>query len=140
MSRAELLHHHRDHADHGDHHRHPAPLRPSSAAEWRAWLVDNHRSEPAAWVVDEAIPDDLRASLGRNAAAAANFDRFPPSSKRMIREWIVTAKRPQTRQRRIDQTVQLAAVNVRANHPSARNPGVRRQEVPSTPAIPVRAS
>ncbi|MFD0363557.1 YdeI family protein [Nocardia sp. GCM10030253] len=67
-----------------------------------------------------AVPDDLRTLLDRNEAARTNFESFPPSSKRLILEWIVTAKKPETRQRRIDRTVELAAVNIRANHPGVR--------------------
>lgn len=67
-----------------------------------------------------AVPDDLRALLDRNDAARTNFESFPPSSKRLILEWIVTAKHADTRERRINRTVELAAVNVRANHPGVR--------------------
>jgi uncharacterized protein YdeI (YjbR/CyaY-like superfamily) len=66
------------------------------------------------------VPDDLQKLLEDNQAADENFRRFPPSSKRRILEWIASAKRPDTRRRRIDQTVNLAAVNIRANHPGAR--------------------
>jgi uncharacterized protein YdeI (YjbR/CyaY-like superfamily) len=69
----------------------------------------------------EAIPDDLRTSLDRNEAARRNFERFPPSSRRLILEWIATAKRSDTRQRRIVRTVDLAALNIRANHPEIRS-------------------
>lgn len=63
------------------------------------------------------VPDDLRSALAVNGSASANFERFSPSSKRLILGWIRNAKRPETRRRRIDETVRLAAVNVRANHP-----------------------
>jgi uncharacterized protein YdeI (YjbR/CyaY-like superfamily) len=69
---------------------------------------------------EAAIPDDLRELLDRDEAASRNFAGFPPSSKRLILEWIATAKRPETRQRRIRQTVALAAKNLRANHPGVR--------------------
>jgi uncharacterized protein YdeI (YjbR/CyaY-like superfamily) len=65
----------------------------------------------------EVIPDDLRAEFEENPAALANFEAFPPSSRRLILEWIAKAKKPETRQRRIEQTVSLAAENRRANHP-----------------------
>jgi uncharacterized protein YdeI (YjbR/CyaY-like superfamily) len=68
-----------------------------------------------------AVPEDLRESLDRHERARNNFQRFPPSSKRLILEWIAKAKRPETRRRRIDQTVSLAAENVRAKHPRARS-------------------
>ena len=64
--------------------------------------------------VASTVPDDLRARLVANPAAAANFDRFPPSAKRLILTWIATAKRPETRQRRIQRTVAEAAQNRRA--------------------------
>ncbi len=64
-----------------------------------------------------AIPDDLQEQLDGNDTARTNFESFPPSSKRLILEWIAISKRPDTRQRRIDQTVNLAALNIRANHP-----------------------
>jgi uncharacterized protein YdeI (YjbR/CyaY-like superfamily) len=64
-----------------------------------------------------AIPGDLQAQLDGNDTARTNFESFPPSSKRLILEWIAISKRPDTRQRRIDQTVNLAALNIRANHP-----------------------
>jgi uncharacterized protein YdeI (YjbR/CyaY-like superfamily) len=63
-----------------------------------------------------AIPD-LQEQLDGNDAARTNFESFPPSSRRLILEWIAIAKRPDTRRRRIDQTVNLAARNIRANHP-----------------------
>ncbi|NLE79115.1 MAG: hypothetical protein GX610_05940 [Rhodococcus sp.] len=66
------------------------------------------------------LPIDLLEPLHRNEAARVNFESFPPSSKRLILEWIVTAKRADTRRRRIDRTVELAAVGVRANHPGVR--------------------
>jgi uncharacterized protein YdeI (YjbR/CyaY-like superfamily) len=60
------------------------------------------------------VPDDLDAALDRDPAARANFDAFPPSAKKQILYWIKTAKKPETRLRRIDETVTKAAENVRA--------------------------
>jgi uncharacterized protein YdeI (YjbR/CyaY-like superfamily) len=62
------------------------------------------------------VPDDLREALDLNAAAAGYFDAFPPSSKRIILEWIAQTKNPETRRRRVDETVELAAQNTRAHH------------------------
>jgi uncharacterized protein YdeI (YjbR/CyaY-like superfamily) len=49
--------------------------------------------------------------------ADKNFRAFPPSARRAILEWITLAKRPETRARRIEQTVDQAARNQRANQP-----------------------
>jgi uncharacterized protein YdeI (YjbR/CyaY-like superfamily) len=69
------------------------------------------------WQIDAAVPADLQELLDQNETAHQNFHKFPPSSKRLILEWIATAKKPDTRQRRIAQTATLAAQNIRANHP-----------------------
>lgn len=61
------------------------------------------------------VPDDLAAALAANGDAARTFDAFPRSAKRGILEWIVTAKRPETREKRVAETARLAAENVRAN-------------------------
>lgn len=62
------------------------------------------------------IPDDLAEALAANEDAGRHFAAFPPSSKRIILEWIASAKRPETRAKRIAETVDKAAVNIRANH------------------------
>jgi uncharacterized protein YdeI (YjbR/CyaY-like superfamily) len=67
-----------------------------------------------------ALPDDLVAALRRHPPAQQHFDAFPPSSKRNILEWIASAKKPETRQARIQTTAEMAAQNLRANH--ARQP------------------
>jgi uncharacterized protein YdeI (YjbR/CyaY-like superfamily) len=81
--------------------------------------------ETGAWHAAESVPDDLRELLDGNAEAARNFDGFPPSSKRLILEWIATAKKPATRRSRVTRTVTLAADNVRANHPGNPKPPAR---------------
>ena len=61
------------------------------------------------------IPLDLAKALSRNKTAKDYFDAFPRSVKRAILEWISTAKRPETRAKRIDETVTKAEQNIRAN-------------------------
>ena len=61
------------------------------------------------------IPADLAAALRQHRGAAANFEAFPRSAKRGILEWIVQAKKPETRAARIAETAALAARNERAN-------------------------
>ncbi|WP_206791839.1 YdeI family protein [Amycolatopsis sp. MtRt-6] len=68
---------------------------------------------------DGVVPADLRSALEADTVAARCFAGFPPSSRRMILEWIAKAKRPETRQRRIAKTVELARENRRAAHPKA---------------------
>ena len=63
------------------------------------------------------VPDDLAAEFARYPDARANFDAFPRSARRGILEWIVQAKRPETRAKRVAETARLAQANVRANQP-----------------------
>lgn len=63
-----------------------------------------------------SVPDDLQKLFNKNKVAHKNYQAFPPSSKRIILEWIANAKRPETRQQRLQETVKLAAKNIRANH------------------------
>ncbi len=67
-------------------------------------------------VQNAVVPDDLKQTLNKNRRAMTNFESFPPSSKRIILEWIAAAKRPETRTARIEETARLAAQNLRANH------------------------
>ncbi len=64
------------------------------------------------------IPDDLLDKLNTNMQAKANFENFAASAKRGILEWILNAKKPETRQKRIDITVEKATENKKANFPS----------------------
>ncbi|WP_026880381.1 YdeI/OmpD-associated family protein [Hymenobacter norwichensis] len=61
------------------------------------------------------VPDDLAAALAANAPAAQYFAAFSPSARKMILTWVLAAKQPETRARRISETVRLAALNKRAN-------------------------
>lgn len=56
-----------------------------------------------------AAPDDLLAALAANRTAAATFDGFPPGARRDYVEWVVEAKRPETRAKRVTQAVEWLA-------------------------------
>lgn len=57
------------------------------------------------------LPEDLVAALAADERARMHFEGFTPSRKRMILYWIKSAKRAETRARRIAETVRLAADN-----------------------------
>ncbi|MFM9984435.1 MAG: YdeI/OmpD-associated family protein [Flavobacteriales bacterium] len=63
------------------------------------------------------VPPDLLSAFSTNKKAREYWDKFPPSVKRGILEWIGNAKRPETRAARIKETVTSAEVNIRANFP-----------------------
>jgi uncharacterized protein YdeI (YjbR/CyaY-like superfamily) len=62
-------------------------------------------------VLDE--PEDLTAALAANAKAKANWEKFPPSHRKMRIYWVLDAKKPETRERRIGRVVQMARENRR---------------------------
>ncbi len=67
-------------------------------------------------VDDLVMPDDLAAALAANETANGYFQAFSPSSKKVVFWWIASAKRPETRSKRIEETVRLAEQNIKANH------------------------
>jgi uncharacterized protein YdeI (YjbR/CyaY-like superfamily) len=76
----------------------PAPRKPK------------HSPKPAP-----ETPEDLRIALDAEPRAAATFDAFPPSCRREYVEWVVEAKRPGTRTKRIAQAVEWMAEGKRRN-------------------------
>jgi uncharacterized protein YdeI (YjbR/CyaY-like superfamily) len=66
-------------------------------------------------VEDLVVPDDLAAAFARNPGSRDSWEGFSRSAKRSILEWIVTAKRAQTRSARIAETAEKAARGVRAH-------------------------
>jgi uncharacterized protein YdeI (YjbR/CyaY-like superfamily) len=62
------------------------------------------------------IPEDLLQALAQEPLAHDYFMAFPKSSKKNILEWLYNAKTPETRNKRIFETVTLAKENIRANH------------------------
>jgi uncharacterized protein YdeI (YjbR/CyaY-like superfamily) len=61
------------------------------------------------------VPPDLAAALAGFPSAPQNFAAFPRSARRGILEWILNAKRPETRAKRVEETARLAEENIRAN-------------------------
>lgn len=60
-----------------------------------------------------AMPEDFAASLAANPAAEQNWNGFSTSVKKGILSFIASAKRPETRAKRIARTVELAEQDIR---------------------------
>ncbi len=63
------------------------------------------------------IPPDLEKAFSKNAKARKNFEAFSESSRKNILWYVLQAKRPETRAKRVAETVALAAEGKRANYP-----------------------
>jgi len=60
-------------------------------------------------VEDLVVPDDLAAAFADRPGAREHWDGFPRSVRRAALAWIVEAKRPDTRARRVSETARRAA-------------------------------
>jgi uncharacterized protein YdeI (YjbR/CyaY-like superfamily) len=70
-------------------------------------------------------PDDLRDAPDADQDARRSWDAFPRSTKRGILEWILTVKKPETRDKRITETARLA----RRRHPGQQPRQPKRSDV-----------
>jgi uncharacterized protein YdeI (YjbR/CyaY-like superfamily) len=79
-----------------------------AAGESRAGRAAARGAPPAPRPRREALtlPDDFAAAIRALPAAQATFDAFSPSQRRDYIEWIIEAKREQTRSSRIAQAVE----------------------------------
>jgi uncharacterized protein YdeI (YjbR/CyaY-like superfamily) len=67
-----------------------------------SWLVLDE-------VEDLTIPPDLEAKFNENVAAKSYFETLSRTNKRNILQWLVLAKRAETRKKRIEEIIDLAA-------------------------------
>ena len=51
------------------------------------------------------MPDDLRKALIKDKKVWDNFEKFPPSAKKMLYLWVISAKRDETKKKRIEKIV-----------------------------------
>ena len=62
-------------------------------------------------VEDLRMPAELTRALAANTRARRYFEEFSDSARKLIIRWITQAKRPETRLRRVHETVRLASLN-----------------------------
>jgi len=75
-----------------------------SAKQSGAW--DNPTSKP---VFDLAMPPEFDAALAANPAARTNYENLRRSHREQYLLWIITAKKPETRARRIAESIRMLA-------------------------------
>jgi uncharacterized protein YdeI (YjbR/CyaY-like superfamily) len=62
-----------------------------------------------------AIPADLAKVLRGNPKAASTFESFPPGKRRDYIEWVMEAKQPETRAKRIATAIEWIAAGKSRN-------------------------
>jgi uncharacterized protein YdeI (YjbR/CyaY-like superfamily) len=72
----------------------------------KPWLVYADRRDGIP-----EIPEDLRKELNKNKTALNNFMGFPISARRIYIDWLNSAKKPETRIRRIERIVGFSEKN-----------------------------
>lgn len=80
--------------------------------------IDNPVRKPRAKPAPKAeipMPDDFAAELAKLQGARERFDGFAPSHRREYLEWVVEAKRPETRAKRIAQAAEWIAEGKKRN-------------------------
>jgi uncharacterized protein YdeI (YjbR/CyaY-like superfamily) len=87
----------------------PAGLKAFNEAVERPGLIYENRSDG-----EPLIPHDLMDAFRKNIRAYENFKNFPPSSRRMFIEWLNSAKKSETRPRRIGKIVGLSEKNIKS--------------------------
>jgi uncharacterized protein YdeI (YjbR/CyaY-like superfamily) len=65
-------------------------------------------------VEDLREPEELAAALDAATRARREWDAFPPSARKMMLWWVISAARPDTRARRISAIVEAAEQGKRA--------------------------
>lgn len=89
-------------------------MEPAGIAAVEAAQADGSWS-PLDDVENLVVPDDLAAAFDEHPGSREHWEDFPPSARRGILEWILNARRPATRTKRLQETARLAAENKRAN-------------------------
>jgi uncharacterized protein YdeI (YjbR/CyaY-like superfamily) len=89
-------------------------MQPAGLAKIEAAKIDGTWNKLDG-VEELEIPPDLQKAFEQYKGAAANWEAFPRSVKRGILEWILHAKRAETREKRVEETARLAGENKRAN-------------------------
>lgn len=66
-------------------------------------------------VEDLVVPPDLAAAFEDHPGSRAHWEGFPPSARKVMLTWIVTAKQEVTRARRVERTAAKAAEGIRGS-------------------------
>jgi hypothetical protein len=65
------------------------------------------RIEPDAEPREIEAPEDLARALGKDRAASQAFEGLSYTHRKEYVQWVVEAKKPETRQRRVERTIKM---------------------------------
>jgi uncharacterized protein YdeI (YjbR/CyaY-like superfamily) len=84
-------------------------MHPAGLAEVERAKADGRWAAAYEGSASIVVPDDLASALAANREAAAMFERLSSQNRYAVLYRVTTAKRPGTRQRRIEQFVEMLA-------------------------------
>ena len=96
-------------------------MRPAGVAEIDRAKADGRWDAAYSGQASATVPDDLAAALAANAAAARMFDALTGTNRYAVLYRVETAKRPETRARRVEDLVAMLARG-ETIHPQRRTP------------------
>jgi uncharacterized protein YdeI (YjbR/CyaY-like superfamily) len=82
-------------------------MRPEGEAVISAARIDGSWDKPDRPPVMEEVPQEFQQALQKNPRARATFEALAPSYRKHYLLWVGTAKRPETRQKRILEAIRL---------------------------------
>ncbi|MGD8628808.1 MAG: YdeI/OmpD-associated family protein [bacterium] len=85
--------------------------RVEDAKESGAWDRANGRTPASGATALIEVPPELKKALAANKAAARNFENLAPSYRRQYIGWFLSARREETRRRRLREIVSLLSRN-----------------------------
>lgn len=93
-------------------------LNAAGKMEQAGWAIIELAKVNRSWnLLDEVeeliIPEDLALQFEQKPAAHSYYSALTKSHKKMLLQWLVLAKRPETRQKRIDEIISSAEANVK---------------------------
>jgi uncharacterized protein YdeI (YjbR/CyaY-like superfamily) len=81
-------------------------------------LIDAAKADGSWTLLDDVenlvVPDDLAAAFDARPGSREHWDAFPRSPRRMMLVWLVEARRPETRAKRVTEIADRAAAGERA--------------------------
>ncbi len=80
------------------------------AAGLKAYNSGNVREVPP---MPAEMPKDLENRFRKESKAWANYERFPPGYRRVTAGWVASAKRKETRVKRLEKLIEYSARNER---------------------------
>ena len=64
-------------------------------------------SSPTQSLGEIEVPDDLARALKKDRAASQTFEGLSYTHRKEYSQWVQDAKKPETRQRRVDKTIEM---------------------------------